>query len=29
LGEQGFARNLSRADLEYLFADDQEMTKAL
>jgi superfamily II DNA or RNA helicase len=24
LGEQGFARNLSRADLEYLFADDQE-----
>jgi SNF2 family DNA or RNA helicase len=22
LGEQGFARNLSRADLEYLFADD-------
>jgi superfamily II DNA or RNA helicase len=24
LGEQGFARNLSRADLDYLFADDQE-----
>jgi superfamily II DNA or RNA helicase len=23
LGEQGFARNLSRADLDYLFADDQ------
>jgi len=25
LGEQGFARNLSRADLEYLFADEKEM----
>jgi hypothetical protein len=28
LGEQGFARNLSRADLEYLFADDQEQGEA-
>jgi superfamily II DNA or RNA helicase len=24
LGEQGFARNLTQTDLEYLFADDQE-----
>jgi SNF2 family DNA or RNA helicase len=24
LGEQGFARNLTRADLDYLFADDEE-----
>jgi len=24
LGEQGFARNLSRTDLDYLFADDEE-----
>jgi SNF2 family DNA or RNA helicase len=29
LGEQGFARNLSRSDLEYLFADDEEMAKSL
>ncbi|HEV7925215.1 MAG TPA: DEAD/DEAH box helicase [Verrucomicrobiae bacterium] len=29
LGEQGFARNLSKADLEYLFADDEDMIKAV
>jgi superfamily II DNA or RNA helicase len=29
LGEQGFARNLSRADLEYLFADEPETAPAL